>query len=138
MENDVDAKQITLRYEGGSITMSRGNAKDIFGDTFEGLRLVPVEKTVSVIGHDRVKTIGGSSKSISPYTYTFKSWPTSTASNAAAGTVILMEWTGSGDAWSGRVTGPMWRAADYFNTNAKKILTFRTQRGTYYGPFASI
>ena len=91
MATDMDAKEITLRYAGGSISMSRGNAKSIFGEDFKGLNPGPEEVTVSVIGHDRVKTIGGASKRIEPYTYTFLSWPRSQASNARAGTVIYME-----------------------------------------------
>ena len=116
--------------------MSRGNAKDIFGEDFTGLNPGPEEVTVSVIGHDRVKTIGGSVRRIEPYTYSFLSWPRSSASNARAGTVILMEWEGSGGDFTARVTGSMSKACSYFNDNVKKTLGFRTQRGTEYGPFA--
>ena len=136
MATDMDAKEITLRYSGGSVSMSRGNAKDIFGEDFTGLNPGPEEVTVSVIGHDRVKTIGGSVRRIEPYTYSFLSWPRSSASNARAGTVILMEWEGSGGDFTARVTGSMSKACSYFNDNVKKTLGFRTQRGTEYGPFA--
>ena len=97
----------------------------------------PVTKTVEVKAHSRVKTIGGASKSIDRYSYEFKSWPRSSASNASAGTVILLEWEGSEGDFTGRVTGPMWRACDYLSQNVKKVLGFRTQRGTKYGPFAA-
>ena len=137
MAQDMDAKEITLRYEGGSISMSRGNAKDIFGADFTGLNPGPKEVTVSVVGHPRVRTIGGSSKQVGPYSYTFQSWPRSSASNARAGTVILMEWEGSEGDFTARVTGSIAKAASYFNDNVKKTLGFRTQRGTEYGPFAS-
>ena len=136
MNEDMDAKEITLRYEGGSVSMSRGNAKSIFGEDFDGLNPGPTAVTVSVIGHPRVKTIGGPSTNVSPYSYTYQSWPRSTASNARAGTVIYMEWEGSGGDFTGRVTGSMAKACSYFNDNTKKTLAFRTQRGTEYGPFA--
>ena len=136
MSADMDAKEITLRYEGGSISMSRGNARDIFGADFSGINPGPVEKTVSVKSHQRVKTIGGASKSINAYSYTFQSWPRSSASNARAGTVIYMEWEGSEGDFTGRVTGSMAKACSYFNDNVAKLLGFRTQRGTEYGPFA--
>lgn len=136
MSTDMDAKEITLRYDGGSISMTRGNAKAIFGATFTGLNPGPQTKTVSVKGHPRVKTIGGSSTQVTAYTYTFKSWPRSSASNAAAGTVIYMEWEGSGGGFTGRVTGSMAEACQYFDDNTTKVLGFRTQRGTEYGPFA--
>ena len=136
MAGDLDAKEITLRYEGGSIKMTRGNAKSIFGEDFTGLNPGPKDVTVSVKGHPRVNTIGGSSTQVEPFTYTFKSWPRSVASNASAGTIIYMEWDGSGGDFTGRVTGSMSKAASYFAENTKKTLAFRTQRGSEYGPFA--
>ena len=137
MSDDMDAKEIVLNYEGGSVRMTRGNAKSIFGEDFKGLNPGPTDKTVSVKAHSRVDTIGGPSTSVESYTYTFKSWPRTSASNAAAGTVILMGWDGSDGEFTGRVTGPMWRACDFFNTNTTKTIGFRTQRGTGYGPFAA-
>mgnify|MGYP003146765914 FL=1 len=137
MSEDMKAKEITLKYEGGSVTMSRGNAEDIFGKDSDILCLKPESKTVSVKGHTRVPTIGGDSTSVSAYSYTFESWPRGTASNAAAGTVILMEWDGSDGDFTGRVSGPMWRAAKFFDANTTKILGFRTERGSTYGPFGT-
>ena len=135
MSVDMDAKEITLRYPGGSISMARGNAKDIFGASFSGLNPGPTEVTVTVKSHSRVVTIGSPSTSVSGYSYTFKSWPRSVASNARAGTVIYMEWEGSGGDFTARVTGSMAKAASYFAANTNKILAFRTQRGSEYGPF---
>lgn len=134
---ETDAKNITLNYGTGSITMARGNAKDIFGSDFAALDGGPVDTSVSVKSHTRVRVIGQPSTPVSGYTYTYKQWPTSLASNAAAGTVILMEWEGSGGPFSARVSGPMADAATYFAANVRKTLAFRTERGTKYGPFAS-
>ena len=138
MANDMDAKEITLRYDGGSVSMSRGNAKSIFGEDFKGLNPGPEPKEVSVKAHVRVNTIGGESTPVSAYTYQFLSWPRSTASNASAGTPIYMEWDGSEGEFTGRVTGSMAKACSFFNDNSRKVLGFRTQRGTEYGPFAGI
>ena len=133
---DSDSKNITLNYGSGSITMSRGNAKDIFGEEFAGIDSGPTETNVSVKSHSRTRVIGGASTSISGYSYTYQQWPTSLASNAAAGTVILMEWEGSNGPFTARVTGSMADAATYFAANVSKTLAFRTQRGTKYGPFS--
>ena len=116
--------------------MSVGNAKSIFGADFDQLDPGPAETTVSVKKHDRVRVIGGPAKPIEPYTYTYMQWPTSDASNAGAGTVILMTWEGSDGAFTARVSGRISSAASYFATYTKKTLAFRTQRGTKYGPFA--
>ena len=136
MADDMDARQITLNYEGGSIEMSVGNAKSIFGDDFADLNPDPVDTSVSVKSHSRTRVIGGDSTTISSYNYTFKKWPTSLCSGAGAGTVILMTWTGSDGAFTGRVSGSMAEAAQYFSDNATKTIVFRTERGTEYGPFA--
>ena len=137
MADDMDAKQITLNYTGGSIEMSVGNAKSIFGEDFKDLNPDPEEVTVSVKSHSRIRVIGGDSKTISAYNYTYKQFPTSLCNGAGAGTVIYMSWTGSDGQWTGRVSGSMADASDYFRTNTTKTLTFRTKRGTEYGPFAS-
>ena len=137
MAVDPDAREITLNYVGGSVSMAVGNAKDIFGEDFDGLSPTPTEKTVTVKSHSRVRVIGQPATNIAGYNYIYAQWPTSTASNAAAGTVILMSWTGSDGDFTARVSGSMSALATFFTANVKKALTFRTQRGTKYGPFAS-
>ena len=137
MSIDMDARQITLNYEQGSIEMSIGNAKSIFGEAFQQLDPGPVPTEVSVKGHSRTPVIGGPSKTISAYSYQYLQWPTSQASNAAAGEVILMTWDGSGGPFTARVTGPLASAATFFATYTTKTLAFRSQRGTKYGPFAN-
>lgn len=137
MSDDMDARQITLNYDGGSVEMAVGNAKDIFGADFSGLDPGSKEVTVSVKSHSRVRVIGQPPKTVAGFTYTYQQWPTSTASNAAAGTVILMTWEGSDGPFTGRVSGAMADAATFFAANVKKTLAFRTQRGTEYGPFAA-
>lgn len=136
MADDMDARQITLNYDRGSVEMSIGNAKSIFGEDFAGLDPGPVVTDVSVKSHSRTRVIGGPSTTVSGYTYSYLQWPTSQASNAAAGTVILMTWDGSGGPFTGRVSGSMADAASFFAANTKKTLAFRTQRGTEFGPFA--
>ena len=137
MSTDMDARQITLNYEQGSIEMSIGNAKSIFGETFDQLDPGPTPVSVSVKSHTRTPVIGGPTKSISAYSYEYLQWPTSQASNAAAGEVILMTWDGSGGPFTARVTGPLSSAATFFATYTIKTLAFRSQRGTKYGPFAN-
>ena len=117
--------------------MAVGNAIDIFGADFDGLSPVPAEKTVTVKAHSRVRVIGQPATNVAGYNYIYAQWPTSTASNAAAGTVIYMTWAGSDGDFTARVSGSMSALATFFTANVKKTLSFRTQRGTKYGPFAS-
>lgn len=137
MAVDPDARDITLNYANGSVTMAIGNAKDIFGADFSGLDPGSTETQVTVKAHSRTRVIGGDATNIDGYNYTYNQWPTSEAANASAGTVILMTWDGSGGAFTGRVSGSMAAAATYFAANVKKVFAFRTQRGTKYGPFAA-
>lgn len=137
MSVESDARQITLNYTGGSVEMSIGNAKDIFGADFTGLNPGSETVSVSVKEHPRVRVIGGPSKQVAGYTYEYKQYPTSRASNASAGTVIFMNWEGADGPFTGRVSGSMANAASFFEANVKKTFGFRTQRGTKYGPFAA-
>ena len=135
MAEDIDAKELTLNYDGGSLTMTRGNAKDLFGDDSDLLKPVAEDISSSVRSHTRVRVIGGASTNVTAHTRSYKQWPTSQANGAASGTLIYMEWEGSDGSWSGRVTGSMAALGTFFNSNAPKAVGFRTARGTIYGPF---
>ena len=135
MAADPDARDFTLNYEGGSLTMPLGNLKDIFGDDFDDLSPEPEDTKVTVSQQTRVRVIGGESKTILPYTYTYKQWPTSEANNSAAGKVCIFTWKDSDGDWQGRVSGSMSDLGTYLNDKSPKTINFRTQRGTKYGPF---
>jgi hypothetical protein len=135
MAADPDARDFTLNYEGGSLTMPLGNLKDIFGDDFDGLDPEPEDTKVTVSQQTRTRVIGGSSVTILPYTYTYKQWPTSQANNAAAGKVCIFTWKDSDGNWQGRVSGSMAALGSFLNSKSPKTINFRTERGTKYGPF---
>lgn len=135
MAVDLDAGEVTINYNGGSLTMVVGNAKHLFG---EGNPLVsgePVVKTVSVKQHTRTRVIGGPSKSIGVYSYTYNQWPSSGHGQAAGGTPITMKWEGSQGSWQARVTGPLWKLGDFLEQESPKFVWFRALGGKPYGPF---
>lgn len=132
---DPDAKDLTLNYPGGSLTMPLGALKDLLGDTFEGLTPVPETKSVTVKSHSRTRVIGEPSTSVSGFSYEFTQWPTSQANNAAAGEVVLLTWDGSDGPWTGRVSGALSALGIFLVANSTKPVAFRSQRGTKYGPF---
>ncbi len=135
MASDADARDFTLNYEGGSLTMPLGNIKNIFGDDFVDLSPEPETVKVTVSGRTVTRVIGGPSKQLVPFSYEYKQWPTSEANNAAAGKVCIFTWTDSDGDWQGRVTGSMSDLGSYLNDKSPKTINFRTQRGTKYGPF---
>jgi len=138
MAVDYDARDMTLNYEGGSITSAIGNFKALFGEDNALLHVAPETGTRGVIKHDRYRVIGGPKTNVEAYTYTYKQYPTSQAGLAAGGTVIQMGWADSQGEWTARVTGSMSSLGDFFNESAPKGVVFRTQRGTKYGPFMKV
>jgi len=135
MAADIDARRITLNYTGGSLEMAIGNAKDLFGEDYEQLASTAVPTTVSVKAHSRVRVIGEPATQVSAYTYEYQKWPTSQAGLAQGGTVILMSWEGSEGDWQARVSGSMASLSTFLSETAPKVVTYRTERGTKYGPF---
>lgn len=132
---DFDARNITINYDGGSVTMVIGNAKDLFGEDYTDVAGTPEAVTQSVAAHQRTRVIGGSSVNVASHSRSFNQWPTSNASNAGAGKVVYMTWTDSEGSWTARVTGTMAAFADFLQETSTKMVVFRTSRGKKYGPF---
>ena len=135
MTQDVDALSVTINYDGGSITMPIGNAKNLFGDDgYDLLRPTGEDVTVSKKAHSRTNVIGGPSTSVDATTYTYKKWPRSRKSNSAGGDEIVMAWEGSEGSWVARMTGAAYELGTFLNTKAPKPVRFSTS-GSNYGPF---
>lgn len=135
MALDPDALNVTLNYEGGSITLPVGNAKSLFGDDgFEILRPKGDEVTVRKPEHNRVRVIGDPPKKVKETVYTYTKWPRSNKSNNAGGTEIVMSWEGSEGNWVARMTGSAWELGTFLNASSPKAVVFATG-GSNYGPF---
>ena len=132
---DFDARNITINYDGGSVTMVIGNAKDLFGEDYTDVAGTPEAVTQTVRQHPRVRVIGGPSVQVGEHARTFNQWPTSNASNAGAGKVVYMTWADSEGSWTARVSGTMAAFADFLKEKSPKMVVFRTSRGKKYGPF---
>lgn len=132
---DPDARQLTINYAGGSLTMAIGNLKSLFGSNYEALTSLPSDVSTSVSSHSRTRVIGGASSTVSAHSRDYKGWPTSQANGAAAGKKVLLSWEGATGQWTGRVTGAMADFAVFLDANTTQVVTFRTSRGTKYGPF---
>lgn len=135
MAQDFDATNVTINYEGGSITMPIGNVKALFGDDgFQLLRPTGEEVTVSKKSHSRTRVIGGPSTTVSATTYTYTKWPRTSRSNSAGGAEIVMAWESSEGNWIARMTGSASDLGTFLNEKAPKAVTFSTS-GSNYGPF---
>lgn len=135
---DLDARQVTLNYDGGSLTMTLGNMKNLFGEDSNIFGADGKAMTVAVIGHDRTRVIGGTTKRIEPFTRNYIQWPTNDRSPAAGGEPVMMSWTGSEGEWQGRVSGPLWKLGSFLQANSPKTVFFYAKGGKGYGPFQKI
>ena len=135
MSADVDAREITIAYTGGSVTMTVGNAKDLFGQDNPLVSVIGEEKTVSVKESTRTRVIGGPSKVVPGYTYTYTQWPTGGHGQSAGGEEVMMSWTGSDGEWTARVSGSLWEFGQFLNTSSPKTVFFNAKGGKPYGPF---
>jgi len=138
MAQDFDARNVTINYDGGSITLPIGNAKNLFGDDgYSLLRPQGEDVTVSVKAHTRTRIIGGPSTNVEQNTYSYKKWPRSNKSNSSGGQEIVMAWEGSEGSWVARMTGSASDLGTFLNTSAPKPVTFSTA-GSNYGPFVRV
>ena len=135
MATDFDAQTIAINYEGGSIRMVVGNVKSLFGEDSQFLRPVGQEKSVSVKAHTRVRVIGGASTPVGATTYSYTQWPVGSGGNSDGGEAILMAWEGSEGWWTARMSGSAWELGTFLNSTALKAVSFKTEKGTPYGPF---
>ena len=135
---DVDAQELKLKYEGGSLAMPLGNMRSLFGDGSNLLLQDGKPVSSEVDGHPRVRVIGGGSVQVKAHTRSFTQWPTSQASNSAAGRKCMMRWTGSEGWWTARYTGSAADLGEFLKDNAANPVEFTTSRGTQYGPYRGV
>jgi len=135
MATDPDAKDLTLNYPGGSLTMTIGALKSMFGTDYDLIVPVPEIKTVTVKSHSRVRVIGEPPTNVTGFTYEFTQWPTSQRNNAAAGKLAYFSWENSEGTWAGRVTGSFAELGTFLQSNVPTPTVFYSERGTDYGPY---
>lgn len=137
MALDADAQSITINYTGGSIRMAVGNVKDLFGEEKYIFEPDGIEKTVSVKAHTRTRVIGGASTPVDATSYQYTQWPVGGGGNSAGGEAILMRWEGSEGWWTARMDGSAWNLGTFLRTASNKVVSFKTENGTTYGPFTN-
>ena len=135
MAQDLDAREVTINYLGGSLTMVVGNAVDLFGEDAELVGMSSEPKTVSVKAHPRTRIIGAGSKTVEGFVYTYDQWPAGSHGQAAGGEPVMMSWEGSQGSWQARVSGPLWRFSNFLAANAPKNTFYTVKGGKPRGPY---
>ena len=138
MSTDLDARETTINYDGGSLTMTVGNFKSLFGEDSNVFGADGQPVSSSVKSHQRTRVIGSPSITVGAHTRDYIQWPTNGRSNAAGGTPVVMSWTGSEGEWQGRVAGPLWKLGTFLQSNSPKSVWFHAKGGRGYGPFQKI
>lgn len=136
MAVDNLAKKVTVNYDGGSITATRGLLESMFGADFSGLSTDGEQVTVSVQGHTRRRVIGGPGTSIAATTYTRTKYPVGSSSTAAGGEAILVDF--GGGKWTVRLSGSHQDFCAFLLANSGPLqgnLFWQSEKGTKYGPF---
>ena len=132
---DVDAQELKLKYDGGSLAMPLGNMRSLFGDGNNLLLQDGIDYTGNVQAHQRVRVIGDPATQVGAHARSYTQWPTSQRSNSAAGRKCMMRWSGSEGWWSARYTGAAADLGSFLQANAAVPVEFVTSRGTEYGPY---
>ena len=138
MANDPLARNMTVNYDGGSLTMSQGNFIDLFGEDSSIFGAPGEPKSVGVKAHTRTRVIGEASVNVTSHTRNYIQWPTNSRDGAAGGEAVVMEWIGSGGPWQCRVSGPLWKLGSFLQSNSPKTVWFHAKGGDGYGPFQKI
>jgi len=138
MATDPKARRISLGFDGGSLTASRGLLEALFGvDLVQQNEVATI--TVSRKTHSRFRVIGGNSTSVQATSYTRKRYGQAGSDAASGGEANppLYE----GEWWTARLSG----SHQKFNAWLKgstwasgKTAYWRSEKGTKYGPFKPV
>lgn len=135
MPTDNLARKISIGYEGGSLTATRGAMEALFGPA-----LVEYQEDqtvgVAVRSHARRRVIGGPITSVAGHNYQRKRYPQGPAGGNSGGEPIAVLIQGSW--WTMRLTGSH-QSFNRFLRNATwqsgAVIFWKSEKGTPYGPF---
>ena len=138
MAVDPLAKQISIGFDGGSISASRGLMQVLFGTTLTN-PATGVEQTIVRQEHPRVRVIGGASTMIEASQTTLIKYPSGSSNGGAGGEPI--RFVLGGKEWTARLTGSHYKFNEFLqagNWNSTQPILWKSEKGKSYGPFIAI
>lgn len=137
MAVDPNARKLTIGFNGGSLTATKGLLTALFG---EDLVQQASDETISVArrSHNRFRVIGGDATSVASANYTRKRFPQGGDAGAGGGEPIRL--FVDGDWWTARLSGNHQRFCQFLRTSSwgsGANAIWKSERGTSYGPFSS-
>ena len=135
MAIDPLAKKISIGFEGGSITATRGLLQELFGSALTN----PATGTAQYVTrqkHPRIRVIGGGVTEVAASTSIRMKYPTGSTSAGSGGEPI--RFIVGNKEWSARLSG----SHSSFNTFLKtgdwtggQTILWKSEKGKPYGPF---
>jgi len=137
MAVDPLAKQISIGFDGGSISATRGLLQALFGPTLTN-PATGTSQSVTRQGHQRIRVIGGNATNVASSTTTLIKYPSGTSNGGAGGEPI--RFLSGGKEWSARLKGSHSKFNAHLkagNWNGSQTIMWKSEKGKSYGPFIS-
>lgn len=138
MAVDPLAKQISIGFDGGSISATRGLMQVLFGETLTN-PATGTTITVAKPQHARTRVIGGPTISVEPSITTFLKYPSGSSNGGAGGEPI--RFVLDGKEWTARLTGSHYKFNEFLqagNWNSTQPILWKSEKGKSYGPFIAV
>ena len=137
MAVDPLAKEISIGFDGGSISATRGLLQALFGPTLTN-PATGTSQSVTRQAHQRIRVIGGDATNVASSTTTLIKYPSGSSNGGAGGEPI--RFVLGGKEWSARLTGSHAKFNVYLeagNWNGSQTIMWKSEKGKSYGPFIS-
>jgi hypothetical protein len=138
MAGDPLKRQVTIPYDGGSFTTTRGLLNYIFGPDFV-VTQPRTTKTVSRKKHKRTRVIGGPEIDVEATTFTLRKFPIARGQSASGGQPVLFNV--DNDYYTARLHGSLQNFDKFMEKQSWKTQkTFRviSEKNTPFGPYKSL
>jgi hypothetical protein len=135
MAVDPLAKQISIGFEGGSISGTRALLQALFGPTLTN-PATGTSTSVSREPHPRVRVIGGGITNVQGSTTTLIKYPSGSSNGGAGGEPI--RFVIGGEEWRARLTGSHAKFNEFLeagNWSGSQTILWKSEKGKPYGPF---
>jgi len=138
MAVDPLAKEISIGFDGGSISATRGLMQVLFGETLTN-PANGTSQTITRQAHSRTRVIGGDSTSVASSTTTLIKYPSGSSNGGAGGEPI--RFVLGGKEWTARLTGSHYKFNEFLtagNWNSTQPILWKSEKGKSYGPFIAV
>jgi hypothetical protein len=138
MAGDPLKRQVTIPYDGGSFTTTRGLLNYIFGPGFV-VTQPRTTKTIARKEHKRVRVIGGPEKTIEATTFTLRKFPQARGQSASGGQPVVFNV--DNEYYTARLHGSHQDFDKFILTqkwNTQKKFQVITEKNTVLGPYTSL